>query len=488
MRATFSGFESVRKALMASQISLDVTSQNVSNVNTEGYTRQRADVTAISADNTSSKFANTDCSLVGQGVNITGITQTRDQFLDTRYRKSNSEYGKWGTKLSITTDIEGVLDEVSTDGLSKSLTDFYSELQNFSSNAETVEYATTFRSAAKKVVEIFNQYSNQLSDIKEEQIYDCKADVDQVNRSLERIAQLNSEIKSDLVRNVTPNELFDARNLLLDKLSNLVGINVEGHTDGQVSVKLGDVYLLDSQKDNYLNELTLNAGEDVTITLGSGAKAGITTGALAGYLDGLNGKGVFADLSNPSDNTSNGIQFYQKSIDSLAKAFADNFNSINDSTGVKKLFVGDSAGNITAANIQISQGWLSNAQYITTSTGATSPIPTEGKNGNLLLMLQSMDKDQSITPYFSGTFEEYSVSVMGELSTDVEYSKDMTSSAKVDLDSISNQRESIMGVSTDEESVNMVKYQKSYDAAARIMTVLDQMLDTIINNMGVVGR
>ena len=487
MRATFSGFEAIRKALMASQINLDVTSQNVSNVNTKGYTRQRADVTSISPDTTASKYAVTNAGLVGQGVEVTGISQTRDQFLDARYRKNNAESGKWSTSLAIMTDIETVIDETTTDGLSASLTDFYNELQNFSSNAETVEYASTFRAAAKKVVEIFNQYSNQLSDVKEEQIFDCSSDVDTVNRSLERIAQLNSEIKSDLVRGTTPNELLDSRNLLLDDLSGLLGVSIEAQTDGQVSIKLGDEYLLDSQKSNYLNELVLDSsGGYVEITLEDGSAASITSGAISGYLNGINGKGIFAA---DSENSTNGIAYFQESINALAKAFGDNFNKINDSTGINKLFIGDSDGKITAANIQLSQDWLANAEFITRSTNPSGTTDTtEGENGNLLLMLQSMDAKQSVTPYFSGTFEEFSVSVIGDAATNVEYAKDMSVSARVDLKSIANQRESISGVSTDEESVNMIKYQKSYDAAARIMTVLDEMLDTIINDIGVVGQ
>lgn len=490
MRATFSGFEAIKKALMASQMSLDVTSQNVANIHTDGYTRQRVDVTSIAPDSSPTKYANTNKGLIGQGVEITGVSQTRDQFLDSRYRKNNADAGKWDAKLSITNDIEDVLDEVLTDGLSKSLTDYYTALQNFSANAETVEYATTFRSAAKKVVEIFNQYSNQLADIKDEQVYNCGADVDKVNESLEQLAHLNKEIKSDSVRGVTSNELLDSRNVLLDNLSNLVGINYRTESDGQVSVKLGDDYLLDSQKGNSINKLTLDStGESVKINFENGAKANITSGVLEGCLEGLNGKGVFADTSNPAESTTNGIAFYQKSIDMLAKAFGENFNTINDSTGAKKLFVGDGAGNITAANIKLSQDWLSNPQFIKTDTDvAPGATPTQGKNGNLLLMLQSMDAKKSVTPYFSGTFEEYSVSIMGELATDVKYSKEMASSAKVDLKSIANQRESIMGVSTDEESVNMVKYQKSYNAAARLMTVLDEMLDTLINRTGIVGR
>ncbi|MDF2567471.1 MAG: flagellar hook-associated protein FlgK [Oscillospiraceae bacterium] len=487
MRATFYGFEAVRKALMTSQTALDVTSQNVSNVNTEGYTRQRVDISSLAISAGSSKFAPTRGSEVGQGADVSGISQIRDQFLDLRFRKQYSEYGKWDSKLAVLSDVDNVFDEVETNGLSVRFADFFKQLQGFSTNSESIESATVFRSSAQKIVEVFNQYSSMLSGIKDEHIYNLQTEIKDVNDTIQKVAQLNIQIKGQLVQGTAPNELLDARNLLLDKLSYLAGATFEFKDNGEVSVKIGDNYLLDSEKSNYINKLALEtSGYPVSVKFTNGSSATVDKGTISGYLEGLNGKGTFGDATNPSDDTNKGIMFFQMSIDALAKSFAESFNQVNDSTGVKKLFAGDASGNITASSISLSQDWLKDAQFITKTTDTTGT--GSGKNDNLLRMINLMNTKQNITPYFTGTFEEHIVSIMGDMAVEVDYTQDMKESSETVLNTIHNQRESISGVSLDEEGVNMIKYQKSYNAAARIMTVMDEMMDILINKLGIVGR
>lgn len=483
MRATFYGFEAVRKALMASQKALDVTSQNVSNLNTEGYARQRVDISSLSLDTGVSRFARAKGDSVGQGVEVTGVSQIRDQFIDARFRKESADLGMLSARLSVLTDIEDVFDEVGANGLSARLGDFYNQLQAFSLNAETVEFASIFRSSAQKVVEVFKQYSLRLSEIRDQHIFNAGTDVNDVNNTLKKIANLNFHIKGEYSQGCTPNELLDERNLLLDKLSRLIGASYEFKADGQVSVKLKDTYLLDSGKNNRICELTLDSsGYPVSVLVDGGKPAEIIKGSIAGYLGGLNGKGVFAPAG---EDSTKGILYFQQSLDELARAFADNFNSINDPSGTDKLFMGDPSGNITAGSIRLSQEWLDDAQFITESDVLP---PQGGRNENLLKMLESMNEKKGITPYFNGTFEEFAVTLIGDMSVEVQYTRDMKEASEYILNTISNQRESFMGVSLDEEAINMVKYQKSYNAAARIMTVMDEMLDTLINRTGAAGR
>lgn len=486
MRATFYSFETVRKALMASQVAIDVTNQNVSNVNTEGYARQRVDLTSISADMGPTKFARTSPS-AGQGVDLGGISQIRDQFIDIRYRKQYAQYGEWSSKLSFMTDIENAIDEVSTDGLNTVLSNFYDQLQSFSLNADSIEYATTFRSAASKVTQILNQYSGELADVQQQYIFNTVTDVADLNRAVQSISELNDQIKGMTMRGTVPNELFDQRNLLMDKLANLCGATFENAEYGQINVKLGDRYLLGT--DNVAQALEVDtSGSEVAIKFSSDSTpADIATGGLKGYLAGLNGKGIFA---NGGEDDYKGIAYYQQSLDALAKSFADTFNTLNYKDGDKFLFTSSDGGDITAKSIRISDEWLKDAQFVTRSTIDDEPgtTPGTGKNDNLLKMIEALNAKQGITSFFSGTFEEFSTSLIGEMGVDVKYCKDMTDSANAVVNTLAKQKESVMGVSIDEEGVNMVKYQKSYNAAARLMTVMDEMLDTLISKMGLVGR
>ena len=103
-------------------------------------------------------------------------------------------------------------------------------------------------------------------------------------------------------------------------------------------------------------------------------------------------------------------------------------------------------------------------------------------------MINSMKSENDITPVFKGTFGDFTTSLMSDIAVDVSYSKDMTRNSNLVLSSIIDQRQSVTGVSLDEEAVNMIRYQKSYSAAARLMTTLDETLDVLINRTGIVGR
>jgi len=469
---------------MASQMAMDVTSQNVSNTNTEGYSRQRVDVSAISAQNGPSRFALTRGSSVGQGVRVDGVTQIRDQFLDLRFRKEYADYGKWSAGTAVINDVENVIDEVSTEGLSARLSDFYAQLESFSVNADLVEYGSIFRSSAQKVAEVLNQYSAQLYELKEQYTYNTGIAVAKVNQSLIALAALNKQIKGEIIQGSTPNELMDSRNMILDDLAGLIGIHYETIADGQVSVSLGGKYLLDASKGNKLETLTLDSSssDSLRVVFEDGTDAEIPKGSIGGYLSYVNGKGSFAV---PGEDSTLGINYFIKSMDTFAQSFADNFNAINDPSGVNRLFTASDGGAaITAGNIKLSDAWIADAMFITRSTTSTGTAA----NDNLLKMIESLDAKHSIGTQFNGSFAEYVSSFMGELGVQSDYAMEMLSTSASVLNVIADQREAVMGVWTDEEAINMEKYQKSYNAAARVMTTLDEMIDVIINNMGLVGR
>src|SRR5665647_1175619 len=252
MKSTLSGFESIRKALTASQMGLDVTGQNIANVNTEGYTRQKVDLSSIPSESGSYRYAQIVAANVGGGVNADGVSQIRDQFLDSRYIKENSNYNTYNTSTSALQDIENIFDEVNTDGLHAMLSDFSVSLQTLSNNPDSMEFANIMRSSAQKVTEVLNQYHGRLQDIHDQRIADLNIIVDDANTIVGKINSLNIEIKNQKLQGQPSNELIDTRNSNIDKLSNYLNISVEGQADGTVSITSGvsitpgDNYLLNS--------------------------------------------------------------------------------------------------------------------------------------------------------------------------------------------------------------------------------------------------
>ena len=177
--------------------------------------------------------------------------------------------------------------------------------------------------------------------------------------------------------------------------------------------------------------------------------------------------------------------YYKQSLDYFAQRFAEVYNNLNSAGGVDKpLFVGTARALLRQKYLNFARLAV-HAKYIT-STTATPPV--EGANDNIVRMIQAFEDDYVFSPAFEGSFLEYVSSRIGNIAMDVEYYRDMAETSDYVLDSAAEQRESVSGVNIDEEAINMIKFEKSYSAAARIMTVLDEMLDIIINKMGIIGR
>jgi flagellar hook-associated protein 1 FlgK len=484
MRSTFYGYSIAASALQASQAGLDVVGQNIANVNTAGYTRQALEQSEAYYTTGPYQYAAITATVSGQGVSVDSISQLRDAFLDSRYRQANAKLGTQTATLEVLQSVENVLDETQNDGLGVMLADLYAQLETLSGNAGDVEFASLVRSSAQKVVEILGQYADQLSDIRDQQVYDLEVIAGDINAITSKIQELNTAIQNETLRGSVSNTLLDQRNLLLDQLSGYVDITVTQHGDGTLSVQTGDLYLVDAANGTR-TEVAIDAtGSSISLTDASdGTAIEVTQGSVAGYLKALNGLGGYAAAGEESFC---GLAYYQKALDDFAASFADTFNELNkETTDDKPLFAGDSSGVITAATIRISDEWQQDASYITTTTAAGA---SDGANDNVLRMMDALETETTISACFSGTYDSFATSLIAEIAVDVSYVSDISETQSAIVTAIQNQRDSLSGVSVNEETTNMLMYQKAFSAASRLMTVLDEALDTIINSMGRVGR
>ncbi|MEA5040817.1 MAG: flagellar hook-associated protein FlgK [Clostridiaceae bacterium] len=468
MSATFHGLEIAKSGLTAAQIAVNIANQNIANAETEGYTRQSVVQTSVSAGLGPFQFALSG-PVVGQGVTVTEIMQNRDAYLDVRYRNANSTYHAFSSSVSALESIRGVLDETDTDGLNVALADYYTALQDLSNNQQGTEYMSLLRSAGEKVTNVLNEYASQLGQIGEELNYDLSLSVDDANNLLSKINELNKNIAVSTVNGTDCNELKDQRNIYLDKLSEYMNISVTTGGTGMVSIKSGSTTLLDTGTGMQAT-LSVGTGTAGTVVLDeSGNELSFSGGSFMGLLQSINGAGSYAGTG---EETFQGVVYYQKALDDLASAFASTYNTLNAGSG--DLFASsDGSGTITAGNICLSEDWKNDASFVDTSTG----VPEK--------LRDAMNEKVSISSGFTGTFEEYASLLMGNVGLDASYYGDMASAKNSIVESIQDDREAVSGISIDEETVNTIKYQKAYQAAARVMTVLDEMLDTLINGMAV---
>ncbi len=613
--STFGAFTTARLGMTASMMGLNVTGNNIANINTPGYTRQVVDQISLKL-NGPDRYANNP--RVGQGTLVTGISQLRDPYLDIRFRDEQSSVGAMDSKLSALEQIAAIIDEVAKgDGngmIEKQINDLIQQLQSFNTeNASKEEFDSLVRSSASALCTLFNNYAKDLEGVRDNLDTSFRQDLTHVNELLENIRNLNESIRNSEIHGDSALEMKDQRNTLIDELSQYMKIDViysqepigAGKYVQKLTIKLADDSQTTLVDGNYGTQLSIrqepkpnpdykeNAPgsfkylkEDGTgtddptlaakidspdysldysalvdkrgrvmkdsegnLSVGDHLAEGAIYGSLQASREMLTAEGEFAAGADPAKGTViRGIPYYQKALDALANRFAEVMNEANqpyrvDSEGYylnengdriqdngiflkkdtalseaqqkfleeqgqrlgKVLFsnsnTSDDDSNITAANISISNSWSTGAGRITTTAvvNADNSSPSTA-NDNLTHILAQFTTDftyrpsdlpgddYSDTPYFTGTFQEKLADISSILGNDMSTTTTMLEnyySAALEIDT---SRDAVSGVDLNDEAANLMQYQKSYAAACRLMTTLDEALDKLINDTGIVGR
>ena len=539
MNGTFGAFGVARLGIYAAQSGLDVTGNNITNINTEGYTRQRLDLVSLSCS-ASDKYASRYNIRIGQGVLTAGVVQLRDAGLDLQYRGASANVGSASQKLAGLNDIASIIDEVGKGSTSEDQDDGVilrqmNDLRDLISKALTNGidgYDGMIRESADALCTLFNQYAKALED----QQVKCETQLDQsvteINNILENIQQLNKSIRDADIRGDAALELRDERNRQLDKLSSYMkidvkysmedlgaGLEVEKLTvslatgdknvliDGEYGAKLG-VSLDDPNYDIRLYALRdldgekLNNNDTDPLTLGDSD----LYGSLQSLRELLTESGEYsaADyVANVDDEAGSkrGIPYYRKALDNLAQEFAEQMNKLNmPGTGVEGegvLFSMGSNNNdttaITAGNIAVSKDW--NDQKVS-MIATQDPNASSGDNSNLAAFLDLFNKVQEFDPKaivpgtgnndaavgepYKGTFEDMLLHIQSTLAEDQMSTTAVLTNYTVTQNELYNNRESVSGVDLNDEATNLMVYQKAYTAACRLMTTLEEALDALL--------
>lgn len=519
MRPTFMGFEAAKTAIYTNQKSLDITGNNLANLNTTGYTRQRVDRASIAPGAYTTKVASSRVSLMGQGVEAMGVSQTRDAFLDKRFRDEYTKTSYYGQAGNILSDIQSALvdgqDLKDESGMLGALKSIYDSLSDFTSNPTSDTEANIVLSSFRNITQVLQQIDARLTNVAKQHIADMTVTVDRTNELLQQIAHYNKMIGDDATvltsdsEYFRPNELLDQRNLLLDELSAYGDISVTELSNGKVNVTMGGKQVVNENEYDALTMLVNSDGRDQTVSLqwrSSGKPAGLTGGALMASVQYLNGRGH--NVQNSTETPNQGILYYRDRIDTFASALTQMVNTsvpeydpttkmpkVDPVTGkiVYKTLLSakksdgktDITEPITAANVSISDEW--------SNGGASYFIYNKDKNVSeyaQAISLQLTEGAYQFNSYgevFVGSFSDYQADMLGRVATDLAFSSGRQEAAGAVADDFQDRRDAISGVSKDEETADMLKYQKSYEAAARLMTIMDDLLDVLINRMGRAG-
>lgn len=536
MRSSFLGLEVSKRTIQLSQKALDITGNNLANSQTEGYTRQRMDIGSMYLNKYSYWQSSTSrMTLAGQGATAFGVNQIRDQYIDKRYRESNCYVAEYRTTADIMGEVETVLDNIESDGLTLAIDEFKSSLSRYAERPDNEELASVVRNQAYNITNMLHTYRNDLETLKETNIESLNATIEDTNDIIDRIVNYNKSIVKEYAvmaagklsnyESVTgsygPNEMLDARNLLIDELSYKGNISVYDNADGSVKILMDGVEIINGEKyehlymkgstknlnDEYKSELLrdFDAYGAAVLRWTSGDVAEPKSGEIKSYVDVLNGNGVY---KSGYQNDSYGIPYYESTIDSFAKTFADfmnHFNGAIDENGnvinkdrmlfcTKQYNQGTETYedlDISAANINIADTWMKNATMIGEVKNEATGQWTLSLDGNhinrLIVDITSKPMAFGSKGDYEGTIYDYLLFVSNRLGQNIEYNESQYDSAFATSEALLDSREAVSGVSETEEGINMMTYQNWYNASSRMMTTLDDALDKLINGTGRVG-
>ncbi|MBV9850802.1 MAG: flagellar hook-associated protein FlgK [Armatimonadetes bacterium] len=461
MPSTFLGINIGASGLAASQLGQDVTGNNISNANTPGYSVESANFQAngpLSApDSIAGSLPNGQ---IGTGVSVNSITRAQDQYLSNQLRAGNGTLGLQTAQSDALQQIENAYGEPSDNGLNAALTSFFQGFNNVANNPEDLGVRSTAIQNGVTLTNAFQSIGAQLDGVGAQLSQKAASDVQTINSYGTQIAALNATIRASNVAGQQPNDLLDQRDQLLDKLSSLANINVLNNSDGTVNVSIATT------------DLVVGVDANAVTVAGLQARGDLQSGDLAGVAQ--------AQTSLQNNRTA---------LNNLAAAVAAQVNSVHSagagldgSTGLN--FFSVTSGN-EAATISVNPALLSDPSKLAAAqapaTPGAAPAPGDAAVATQLANLQNLSLTSG--PLAGKTLIGYYQETVTDAGAQAATAQTAQSSAQASVTQLSNQRDSITGVSTDTELTNMMRYQRAYQASARFVQTQDDMLNTLITGL-----
>jgi flagellar hook-associated protein 1 FlgK len=470
--STFGSLATAYSGLAAARAGIDVTGQNIANAGTAGYTRQRVSQSSIPAAQTG--FMRGTAALAGQGVSVDGIARLASLTLDAGVRVASGSSAYADARAAALSALENGLNEPGDDGLASKLDAFWSSWSELSTHPDDPGAASAVIGAAKTVASALASGSKAIDAQWSTVRGTVDGQVQQLNSAASQVADLNGRIRTALASGGNANELLDQRDQLTEQIASLAGGTVRQNADGTVDVLIGGNAIVqgtDARSVALGGGQRLADGAAVTLTWTSG-----TAGAVS-----LSGGSIGGNLSLLAPVTANGtggaLAEASASYDQVATKLATAVNAVH-ATGTTPTGATGTPFFSLAAGVPAAQG--------------LGVVPTDGSG--LATRNAAGELDDSFADALSrlgtasdGADRSWATFVAGAGTASRSASSESTLTGLA-LTNARTQQQSSAGVDLDEENVNLLSYQHAYQGAARVLTAVDEMLDTIINRTGIVGR
>lgn len=458
MPSPFHGIEMAGRALRSFQRALEVSGHNVANVNTRGYSRQVVDF--VTTDPTTLYFHGRHS--LGTGVTIASIGRIRDAYLDERARGAVSDQGRFGTYSSKLIEIEGVSGEPGETGIAHALDKFFDAWSAFGSNPNQVGNRTQVKLAGQTLALRVRRTYSELDTMSKQIQVEAESVVGRINELGERIHALNGQIREATATGAQPADLLDQRDLALEELSSLASVHASTQSDGTVTVSIGKFQLVGGASAFVMPATFDPANQGVA---GSGVAYPIRSGKLAGLLQSM--ERVAAEKTQ--------IDTLANNLRTQVNALHETGTNANGTTGIQ--FFGDVTPPATqtgAIDFDLSAAILASDANIASGTSG------DAGDGGLALSLAGL-RSVPVAGLGARTFAAFYRDGVAELGADAAYLKNALSTTEAILQQVDSQRQAVSGVSLDDEMANMLRFQRSYQAAAKVMTIFDQSTQDLIN-------
>lgn len=471
--SSFAILNTAFRGLSAAQAGMDVTGQNVSNVNTDGYTRQRVQQSAVAPLGEMGLGRLAQQTRNGQGVSIDGVARLGDLFLEARVRQTASNDGYASVRADAYRAVEDIHGEPSDTGLSAALQSFWGAWQDVANSPGEDAQAWVVIEEANAIVGRLAEGRGRVETAWDQSRTTAGSLVAEVNTAADKIAALNTQILNAAGQGGSVNELVDRRNQLTSELARLAGARTSENADGTVNVLVGGNFLVDG---NRVNEVRLAGSASLDGTAVDpvrlewahrpGAAVALEGGELAGHLSAM------------APAASGGVHAQAAAgYDTLATTIANQVNALHATATTPSGAPGGSfftfqAGKPAAAGLQVA---------VTTPGGlATAAAGAGALDGSVADAIAGLGVAND-GPDATWAAHVTQLAVRSASATqDATLATTASTAAFNDLLSHS-------AVSLDEETVNLMQYQHAYQGAARVLTAVDEMLDQLINRTGRVG-
>lgn len=456
MPGLFQGLEIGKRALLAHQVTLQTIAHNIANVNTPGYTRQRVIIQTTLPEQS-------PIGSVGSGIKAVEVRNIKDLFLGEQFRQENKSLGQWTYKERILSQIEAIMNEPNDNTLSDLMNRFWSSWGELSNDPASTSARKNVLDQANQMITSFNQVKRQLENLQNAIGTEMKNISFEINSTSSEIARLNKLIAAEEVTGRRANDLRDNRDLLIDKLSGYIDVNVVEQDNGMANVYIGAMAIVD--RDSVLPVTTETNSVDGVL------KTNLLWEGTTIKLRNNNGL-----LKGMTDTREDVIPFYIKQLDDIADRLISEVNAIHSagfgldgSTGTE-FFDSQYSG---ANGIRLNNLLSNNTDLIAGSTSGEV-----GDNTNVLAIYDL--RDAKLIGNGTATLSGFYNSMVGTLGVESKEAQSFTNNYELLVSQITNAKQSVEGVSLNEEMTNMIKFQHAFDAAARVITAMDRALDTVM--------